>query len=669
MKHRIQAWIVGLLLALLAFPAGAATFDVTARGKDETVARTNAGLNAVRDCMQSLVSDTFLRANRESVRKNVILQSARFVRAVTVNSQQQQGAIVMLTATVDVDAPALADTLAAMNMDDAAKQQMAAALAGMEPAAPAGAQASAVSVPAPEVAEAPAAPAQAPAVAPAAPAAPAASTLQPVTASPVADDKAYVRGTDAPGADVYLDHTRTLTENMVSPEVLAIFLTEKEQAVARMLLTLDARDLRLRADEEGHITLLLVPDNASQMASTLVEGKTLRDVLVMLGVNDSMMTPEMQPALARTLKNTGHAEFSIFKLEQSKLFVACSGSCLVVGDHRANIAETLKMLAEGVVPFAVQGDAPLRFCVREELDLDEAVPSGKQLESITVNARPVPGGWVAHYRSDLEVSAQTAIGALDLSNLLVYEEQPPFFLLGLRSGPHTAALLDELRDDGSLPANQCALLSKLDNALLSLGGGQVVAPPLRLPAMALSVNGAPDALQGLMALGAGYVPGQDAPVNGWDKVTQHSLQGMVGMPVNLLMALRQNTLIAGLLNSSALAQPPRDARAVLAAALDGSGLTLPEAMSSVMLLDVRQLWKEAQAIVNDDVMGAMIEMAGPGTRQVLQQLFAATPPVISVIAWSDSPDPNRGACYIALTKENTEPFYLALHALVEFFDR
>ena len=706
MKRRIQAWIIGLLLTLIALPVHAATFDVTARGRDETVARTNAGVNAVRDCMQSLVPDAFLRANMEAVRKQVILQSARYVRTITVHGQQQQGALVVLTASVDVDAQALADTLSGMNMDDAARQQMVTALAGMEPPAPAQAPAIAESA-APEAAPASAEPAaqgvaQAPAVpAPAAPAPSASDNAEapvsfmggtavavpmadgpavangdglapvPGQATPpiVPDDKAYVRGNDAAGMDMYLDDTRTLVNNMVSPEVLAIFLDEDEQSVARMLLAMNARNISMRVDEADNVTLLLEPQNEAQMTSTLVEGKTLRDVLIMLGVNDKDLTPSMQPVLDRKLEDTGHTDSTILKLEGRDLFFGRSGSRMVAGDHKPNIAETLTMLAEGVEPFVVEGDAPLRFCVREELDIDEAAQSGNKLESLTVNARPVAGGWVAHYHSNLGVSDQTAIGAMDLSNLLVYDDQPPFFLLGLRSGPHTAALLDELSDDGTLPADQCAMLGKLDNALVSLGGGQVVAAPLRLPAMALSVNGAPDAVQGLMTLGAGFVPGQDAPVQGWDKVTQHSLQGMVGMPVNLLMALRQNTLIAGLMNSSALTQPPRDTRAVLSAALEGSGLTLPEAMSSVVLLDVRQLWKEAQSIVNDAAMGAMIDMAGPGTRQVLQQLFAATPPVVSVIAWSDSPDPNRGACYIALTKENTEPFYLALRALIEFFDK
>ncbi|HIU18162.1 MAG TPA: hypothetical protein IAB01_06910 [Candidatus Avidesulfovibrio excrementigallinarum] len=688
MKRRIQAWIIGLLLALIALPAYAATFDVTAKGRDEAVARTNAGVNAVRDCMQSLAPEAFLRANMETVRKQVILQSARYVRTITVHSQQQQGSLVVLTASVDVDAQALADTLAAMNMDDASKQSMATALAGMEPAAPA--QAPAVAEAAVQsVAQAPAAPAapapsasdnaEAPvsimggtAVAVPMPDSPAAANgngVAPVPGqanTPIApDDKAYVRGNDATGMDAYIDDMRTQLANVIPMEALPVFLDADDQAMVRTLLGMNIRDIHMRVDEKGHITMLFTPADVAQMQATLVEGKTKQELFSMLGIAVQDMPQNAQKNLDHPLENVRHEKFTILKVQGEDFFCSQSGTRVVSGDHLPNIVETLTMLEEGLTPFAVEGSAPLRVCARKAMDTTEGI------EKIFVEMQPAPGGSVISFRSDMgkDLAGLNAVRPMNLADLLVCDNNPPFFLMGLGNGLHLSALLDELQNDEILNPAVCEAMKKLDSVLLGIGGGQLVAPPLRIPVVTLGIKGAPEALQIIAGLAAAACPGQDSPVAGWEKVTTYPLQPLIRMPFNLVMAQRGNILAGGLLDIQNFSKPSKDVRTVLNAALEGSELTLPDAISSVILFNMRQCWQEIYALLDDPTMGAMVEMARPGTRAVLQQFFATTPPVTSIVGWSNSPNAAAGVVYIAMTKEDTTAFYQALKNLIEFFDK
>ena len=685
MKRRIQAWIFGLLLTLIALPADAAMFDVTARGRDAEVAQTNAGVNAVRDCMQRLVSKDFLRANMEAVRKQIILQSARFVRAVTVTSQQPQGTVVVLQASVDVDATALAEALARMNMDDAAKQHMTAALAEMEPAEPApvaSAEAPAQPViPGLTVSQAPAQPSEpAPAASAEAPAQSATDAVSAMAGGGVVmngdglplpgqggretlpDNNAYVRSDDAPGMDIYIDNMRTLGTKILSPEMLYALLGDKMDLEIRILLSINVRDIRIRVDEKKHVTWLATPVDTAQMQAALVEGKSLRDVLAILGITDEVIPQDKHAAFKRRLRDTRHDRFTILQIENSKVFCSQFGSLMVISDHKPNVVETMAMLEEGLTPFTVKGQAPLRFCARKTTD------DMKGVERVTTEMQPVQDGWIVSCRAEGGVMAGLGKAApMDLSGLLVCDNNPPFFMAGLGNSPYSAILFDKLQANGTLTQSMRAMLEKLDSTLLSLGGGQIVASSLCLPSFTLGVKGAPEALQSLAALVASVAPGQDSPVAGWDKVTTHPLHQVIGIPLNIVLAQRGNTLVGGLTNAQNLARPQQDARALLASTLEGSGLTLPEASSGIVLFNMRQCWQEIHALLQDPMMATMLEAAGSDTLQALQQLFITTPPITSIAGWIESSNAIKGVFYITMSKEDSTPFYQAFKNLIAVF--
>lgn len=143
-----------------------------------------------------------------------------------------------------------------------------------------------------------------------------------------------------------------------------------------------------------------------------------------------------------------------------------------------------------------------------------------------------------------------------------------------------------------------------------------------------------------------------------------SLRQIVGLPLNAVMAQKKDTLFYGVMDTAALAVS-QNARALLEASLKGSGTNMPGQVSSVMMLDVRNMWQELPALLSDPMIGPLLDMTRPGVRAMLQKLFAATPPVSCVTGWTDCPDMSASTIYIAVTKENTDAFYAALEALMD----
>ena len=765
MKYRIQAWFIALLLALCVMPAGAATFDVTARGRDEAVARTNAGVEAVRQTVRGLVTEAFLRTNRERVRKDVILQSGRFVRAVTVNSQQRQGTIVMVSATVDVDEQALAGTLAGMTLDETSRQRLCAALADPKnltptPPVPASPPASTALGAAPQMA-APQVAASAPsalvsdpvadggasgraradlpdegrgdagsrATAPDQPRAVGASRLAAFARDPVVQfqdtalkaEAANVPGTTgawpAPpvrsntgtghaqaggpanatreldllkameegtgdvqaGIDVILEDTRTLLPRLVPQALLSVFLDADDKALADALLAVDIRELRLHGAVSGDdldVSLLFMPPDPARMRKVLVEGSTLGEVMQALGLKDGEFPQSARPALLRKLEYVPGSPADLLRIQGKSIYLGSTGIHMIVGTHQSSVADAMAQLQQGVVPFAVEGTAPLRYRQCYSVLLNETAQPAQNAPdrldmSVTTEMTPAPGGWILRSRYDLggfwPELAQA--GSLDLSDLLVCDKRPPFLLLGWANGKHMTALLDMLDENDPGVAFFRVLLEKLDSVFLSLGGSQVMAPPLRFPAITLAFRGDASVLQMLMAMGLLEGSGQDATVENWDSVILYALDKQAGWPLQLTLAQHDDILLGGLVDIQTLAQPRKDARAVLAAALEGSGLTLPDAVSSVGLLDCQLLWQELRALLDDTFIAFILEDQNSALRQALQQFLNATPPITRCVSWSESPDMTRGAGYIAVTDADTSPFYQALKNLIELLDK
>ena len=676
----MQSWMVGILLALTAFPAGAATFEVSARGRDDAVAQTNAGVNAVRACMKSMVSGEFLKANAETVRKGVILRSGDFVRSVTVQGRSEDKGLVVLDAVVDVDEKALAGVLSAMKMDEASETRMAGALSAMAEAS-AAAQAAA---PAPEgagdegaaVAEAPAqAVAEAPASgAPGAaaqdaqalpfsggsdagnPAVPGAgdgaSAQAPSSAVSAEDDREYVRGDNFSGADLYIEDMRTLS-SLVSPRLFAMLLDEEERAAVNTLFSLNMRHIRIRVDDK-YMTVLAEPPAAADLTSLTRPGMKVREVAGLLGLSESHFTPEMQSFLERDLQATSIPEVQ----KAGGLYVTSVSSFIIIGDHLPNVAEVRAMILEDTLPFTVQGEDPLRVCTRDIMSVPKE--ERKAPVQMVFGARPVEGGWLVRGSSTMGeiIPALREATPMKFSDMLL-DRETPFFLLGFRNGNHVKALMSDIAEQDESVSGP---MSRVTEALLSLGGGHVEADARTFPAVSLALRGRPEDLNNLVAMAEDGAPWKQVPVEGWDAVRVQPLDQILGMPLLSVMAQRKDTLVSGIMDMDAL-NSTQDARAVLSSSLRGTGVKMPEEVSSVMFLNVQQMFGELNSLLSDPMIGAMADMFAPGWRAPLQKLFSTTSPIVSVTGWSSCPDILDSTFFIAVTKENTDAFYAAVKEL------
>ena len=137
MKRYIACCLGGILpLFLAAGPAFPIEYSVSAKGKNEQVATVNAKVNAVRACMNELISKAFLQANTEAIRLNVILKSHEFVTFCNILETEQHDKFISVQAVVDVDKNRLLATLAALQRDTspAQKQVSSDAASQMSPA-------------------------------------------------------------------------------------------------------------------------------------------------------------------------------------------------------------------------------------------------------------------------------------------------------------------------------------------------------------------------------------------------------------------------------------------------------------------------------------------------------------------------------------------------------
>jgi formylglycine-generating enzyme required for sulfatase activity len=101
---------------------------VTGQGRDAKIAETNAQVDGVRKVMKELVSAEFLTVNEKLIWSRVIRQSSKFISnlAVTPAADSPKG-LVTVNGSAEVNRQALADVLAAMELDDESRPKLASA--------------------------------------------------------------------------------------------------------------------------------------------------------------------------------------------------------------------------------------------------------------------------------------------------------------------------------------------------------------------------------------------------------------------------------------------------------------------------------------------------------------------------------------------------------------
>ena len=120
-----------LVLGLMFLSQGVVWADqvtVSGRGRDAETTEINAQVDGVRQVMKELVSAEFMTVNEKLIWSRVIRQSSKFITnpAVTPAADTPKG-LVRVNGSAEVNRRALAEVLAAMEVDAESRPKLAAA--------------------------------------------------------------------------------------------------------------------------------------------------------------------------------------------------------------------------------------------------------------------------------------------------------------------------------------------------------------------------------------------------------------------------------------------------------------------------------------------------------------------------------------------------------------
>ncbi len=114
-KSALAAVVLSAALSAVSF---AANFDASAVGSDEATAVKNVHVKAVRDAMQKMIDQNFIRTHIKEIRKEIIMKSDDFVIGTQISSSiATESGNVNVTASMDIDEKRLASSLLCLGAD------------------------------------------------------------------------------------------------------------------------------------------------------------------------------------------------------------------------------------------------------------------------------------------------------------------------------------------------------------------------------------------------------------------------------------------------------------------------------------------------------------------------------------------------------------------------
>jgi S1-C subfamily serine protease len=118
MSKYVYFWLVLGFMTLSQGVGWADSVPVTGQGRDAKIAETNAQVDGVRTVMKELVSAEFLTVNEKLIWRRVIRQSQKFVTYFKVDEvNNSTKGLVTVNGSTEVNRQALAEVLAAMELD------------------------------------------------------------------------------------------------------------------------------------------------------------------------------------------------------------------------------------------------------------------------------------------------------------------------------------------------------------------------------------------------------------------------------------------------------------------------------------------------------------------------------------------------------------------------
>ncbi len=114
LNNLARTFLSSLILFTFSSCAYSQIITVDAKGKNKTVAETNAKVNATRQIMLSITEDQFIKSHTKEIRKGIIAQADKFVTDVKIVNQTNHGDVIVISAEVNVDKIKLAEYLKSM---------------------------------------------------------------------------------------------------------------------------------------------------------------------------------------------------------------------------------------------------------------------------------------------------------------------------------------------------------------------------------------------------------------------------------------------------------------------------------------------------------------------------------------------------------------------------
>ena len=104
-----SAIAIAVLSVALSIATSAAVFEANSVGRNEETAVKNVKVRAVRDAMQKMVDQNFIKSHVKEIRTEIIMKSDDFIIGTQISSSTAtESGNVSVTASVDVDEKRLA---------------------------------------------------------------------------------------------------------------------------------------------------------------------------------------------------------------------------------------------------------------------------------------------------------------------------------------------------------------------------------------------------------------------------------------------------------------------------------------------------------------------------------------------------------------------------------
>ena len=691
MKRYVACCLGGILAALLAVgPAFAVEYNVSAKGKNEKVAATNAGVNAVRTCMKELVTREFLQAHADAVRLNIILKSSDFVTACTILESKPHGAFISVQAVVDVDRDRLKSTLDALQSGTPPADKASPSEPGKTaPTTPA--HEAEKAVPATDPAAKPAEPeAKSVPADDAIPALPPAAVPGPV--SPDLAAKLHV--------EFYVSNLRQALDPHLPPSCFSL-MGQENALFAELLTKAEIHDLQVIFTEHGttststdktkrpfYATAVAVrlEKHREQLQKLLRSELTFREFIGMFAMKVEGLPEEMRQDPDRVISvspfKTGEdvdiAAFNdIFRVKGlfnkfDTHYICVASDTLVASDQPTLVADVKGQFQKTGRIFSMPDDAQIWgrtiLPFRTLKDGQEVTVPDETVFSMKV----IPEGWAlsAKRLSQETSSLPTATGAqLPLADSPVYGTLQPSILIAGRGKTLQDLIPSSLEEQQILE-----IVKDVDTITFGIGAAKSSLMGIPIPACPyVYLTGTEEALAGITQVLKSAFPEnwEQTAIEGWSAVEVNKACQVDDVSVPLVTGSKAGGLALAMTDSTDFLKTARPAGEV------GQSITQTYALGiqcpfgkaeSMVVLDVKKLWQDrAQLVGPGSPLHSLIKQSADAkVLSAFDRLCALVPPVLAIVGWENMPGTLEG--YILMNKAGSTEFFDTLSELLRAID-